>query len=194
MQNFSTLVLWGDSNIRPILRNPRIHRQKLMSFQSSTRATHLRSKINPFEALYSLKIKYFWLRYFNRLAITLPKESYNSHWYLKRHKNLLVSPSRLLIILLRVNWCLPWKNGWDYRVKSMTSSQNEKNMALPVTRTPISGYLKVPINAEHDYLYMSAPTCGTYFQQITLKCRRFEAIVTVTATQPYHNVFTFNSS
>ena len=29
----------------------------------------------------------------------------------------------------------------------MTSSENEKNMALPVTRTPISGYLKVPIRS-----------------------------------------------
>ena len=30
----------------------------------------------------------------------------------------------------------------------MTSSQNEKNMALPVTRIPISGYLKVSIIVE----------------------------------------------
>ena len=31
----------------------------------------------------------------------------------------------------------------------MTSPQNEENMALPVTRTPISGYLKVSIGSRH---------------------------------------------
>ena len=41
---------------------------------------------------------------------------------------------QLLVNLLRVNWCLPRKNGWFYRVRSMTSPQNEKNMALPVHR------------------------------------------------------------
>ena len=32
----------------------------------------------------------------------------------------------------------------------MTSPQNEKNIALPVTRTPISGYLKVSTISEES--------------------------------------------
>ena len=31
-----------------------------------------------------------------------------------------------------VNWYLPQKNGWVYRVRSIASSQNEKNVTLPV--------------------------------------------------------------
>ena len=46
------------------------------------------------------------------------------------------------------NLCLPRKKDWVYRVRSMTSSQNEKiNMAIPVTRITISGYLKVCISS-----------------------------------------------
>ena len=37
---------------------------------------------------------------------------------------------------------------------------------------------------------MSSPTSGTRLRQITLKCLRFQTIVTVT-TQPYDTVFTF---
>ena len=61
---------------------------------------------------------------------------------------------QLLVNLLRVNWCLPRKNGWFYRVRSMTSPQNEKNMALPVTRTPISGYLKVSNQTNSTPVYI----------------------------------------
>ena len=98
---------------------------------------------------YTLFLYSYLAKVFQHTCNNIAKELNNSHLYLKCHKNLLFLHPVLrllplvLVILLRVNWCLPRENGWVYRVRSMTSSQNEKNMTLPVTRTPISGYLKV---------------------------------------------------
>ena len=151
MLNFSVLFLLRNSNVRAILRNPPKYRHKLISFQSSTCAFEVQNQYILKRFLYSYYSNL--AKIFEQTCNNIAKESYNLHLYLKSLKNLLVSPSCRtcsysckLSLQLRVNWCLPRKNGWFYRVRSMTSPQNEKNISLLVTRTPISGYLKVSIN------------------------------------------------